>query len=103
MTSRSRKADSSAATARTRPAWTPSSLKALPAAIRTRVLRDAAIMAGCPHGALTAGHVERIEELVTGWRGQRWVDLPGGVRARRRDGKVWFTSTEAGNPRGGEE
>jgi tRNA(Ile)-lysidine synthase len=79
-----------------------SSLRALPAAIRTRVLRDAAIMAGCPHGALTAGHVERIEELVTGWRGQRWVDLPGGVRARRRDGKVWFTSTEAGNPRGGE-
>ena len=78
-------------------------LKDLPAAIRTRVLRDAAIMAGCPPGALTAGHVERIEELVTGWRGQRWVDLPGGVRARRRDGKVWFTSTEAGNSRGGEE
>jgi tRNA(Ile)-lysidine synthase len=78
-------------------------LKDLPTAIRTRVLRDAAIMAGCPHGALTAGHVERITELVTGWHGQRWVDLPGGVRARRRDGKVWFTSTEAGNPRGGEE
>ena len=78
-----------------------SSLKNLPAAIRTRVLRDAALMAGCPPGTLTAGHVERIEELVTGWRGQRWVDLPGGVRARRRDGKVWFTSTEAANPRGG--
>src|ERR1700726_1652545 len=77
------------------------SLSDLPSAIRTRVLRDAAIMAGCPHGALTAGHVERIEDLVTGWRGQRWVDLPGGVRARRRDGKVWFTSTEAANPRGG--
>jgi len=70
-------------------------LTALPAAIRTRVLRDAAIMAGCPHGALTAGHVERMEALVTGWRGQRWVDLPGGVRARRRDGKVWFTSSGA--------
>src|SRR6202041_3087500 len=65
-----------------------SSLKDLPAAIRTRVLRDAALMAGCPPGALTAGHVERIGELVTGWRGQRWVDLPGGVRARRQDGKV---------------
>jgi tRNA(Ile)-lysidine synthase len=65
----------------------------LPAAIRTRVLRDAALMAGCPHGALTAGHIDRIDALVTGWRGQRWVDLPGGVRARRRDGKVWFTST----------
>ena len=68
-------------------------LAALPAAIRTRVLRDAAITAGCPHGALTAGHVDRVDGLVTGWHGQRWVDLPGGVRARRRDGKVWFTGT----------
>ena len=68
-------------------------LSALPQAIRARVLRDAAIMAGCPHGALTAGHVDRIDALVTAWRGQRWVDLPGGVRARRRDGQVWFTSS----------
>jgi len=68
-------------------------LAALPAAIRTRVLRDAAIMAGCPPGALGAEHVERIDALVTGWRGQRWVDLPGRVRAGRRDGKVWFTSS----------
>ena len=65
------------------------------------MLRDAAIMAGCPHGALTAGHVERIDTLVTGWRGQRWVDLPGGVRAWRRDDKVWFTGTKAAEPRGG--
>ena len=71
-------------------------LRTLAAAIRTRVLRDAAIMAGCPHGALTAGHVERIDALVTGWHGQRWVDLPGGVRARRLDGRVWFASTEPG-------
>jgi len=68
-------------------------LRALPAAIRTRVLRDAAIMAGCPHGALTAGHVAAIDALVTAWHGQRWVDLPGGVRARRRAGQVWFSST----------
>ena len=68
-------------------------LRALPSAIRTRVLRDAAIMAGCPHGALTAGHVGRIDALVTAWHGQRWVDLPGGVRARRRAGNVWFSST----------
>ena len=71
-------------------------LRALPAAIRTRVLRDAAIMAGCPPGALTAGHVEPIDALVTGWRGQRWVDLPGGVRARRQAGKVWFTGSAPG-------
>ncbi len=76
-------------------------LNDLPRAIRTRVLRDAAIMAGCPDGALTAGHVGRIEELVTGWRGQRWVDLPGGVRARRQHGKVWFTSSTASTERTG--
>jgi tRNA(Ile)-lysidine synthase len=77
-------------------------LRALPAAIRTRVLRDAALMAGCPHGALTAGHVGAIDALVTDWHGQRWVDLPGGVRARRRDGKVWFISTAAGESEGSE-
>jgi tRNA(Ile)-lysidine synthase len=66
-------------------------LLALAAAMRTRVLRDAAVMAGCPHGSLTAGHVEQVEALVTRWRGQRWVDLPGGVRARRLDGQVRFT------------
>jgi tRNA(Ile)-lysidine synthase len=74
----------------------------LPAAIRTRVLRDAALMAGCPRGALTAGHIDQIDTLVTGWRGQRWVDLPGGVRARRRDGMVWFTSTAPDQPVPGE-
>jgi tRNA(Ile)-lysidine synthase len=68
-------------------------LAGLPAAIRSRVLRDAAIMAGCPPGALTASHVEAIDGLVTAWRGQRWIDLPGSVRAQRRDGKVWFTGT----------
>jgi tRNA(Ile)-lysidine synthase len=78
-------------------------LKDLPKAIGTRVLRDAAIMAGCPPGALTAGHVERIADLVTGWRGQRWVDLPGGVRARRRAGKVWFTGIEAASTQAGGE
>jgi len=75
-------------------------LRALPAAIRMRVLRDAAIMAGCPPGTLGAGHIEQIDALVTGWRGQRWVDLPGGLRARRRDGKVWFTSTAPGDAKG---
>ena len=68
-------------------------LAALPAAIRTRVLRDAAVRAGCPPGALAAGHIGQVEALVTAWRGQRWTDLPGGVRARRQAGKVWFSSS----------
>jgi tRNA(Ile)-lysidine synthase len=66
------------------------SLAGLPGAVRTRVLRSAALEAGCPAGALTAAHVARIEELVTDWHGQRGVDLPGGVRAARRSGQVLF-------------
>jgi tRNA(Ile)-lysidine synthase len=66
------------------------SLAGLPGAVRTRVLRSAAVAAGCPAGSLTAAHVARIEELVTAWRGQRWVDLPGGVRAARRSGQLVF-------------
>jgi tRNA(Ile)-lysidine synthase len=66
-------------------------LAALPPAIRSRVLRAAAIAAGCPAGALTACHVEQLAALVTGWRGQRWIDLPGGVRGLRRDGQLRLT------------
>ena len=70
------------------------SLAGLPGAVRSRVLRSAALAAGCPAGALTAAHVTRIDELVTNWHGQRWIDLPGGVRATRRSGQVLF---EAGH------
>jgi tRNA(Ile)-lysidine synthase len=66
------------------------SLAGLPGAVRTRVLRSAALAAGCPATALTSAHVTRIDELVTDWRGQRWIDLPGGVRATRRSGQVLF-------------
>jgi tRNA(Ile)-lysidine synthase len=67
-----------------------SALAGMPGAVRSRVLRAAAVAAGCPAGALTAGHVARLEELITGWRGQRWIDLPGGVRASRRAGQLHF-------------
>lgn len=61
-------------------------LAAQPAAIRTRILRSAAVAAGCPAGALGAGHVEALDALITGWRGQQGVDLPGAVRAARTCG-----------------
>jgi tRNA(Ile)-lysidine synthase len=70
-------------------------LAALPSAIRTRVLHGAAVGAGCPAGSLTACHVEQLETLVTGWRGQRWIDLPGGVRGLRRDGQLRFSRDSA--------
>jgi tRNA(Ile)-lysidine synthase len=70
------------------------SLAGLPGAVRSRVLRSAALAAGCPAGALTAAHVTRLEELVTNWHGQRWIDLPGGVRASRRSGQIVFETVK---------
>ncbi|MFV2197160.1 tRNA lysidine(34) synthetase TilS [Nocardiopsis sp. LOL_012] len=61
-----------------------------PASLRTRVLRRAALEAGCPPSALTARHVREVERLVTEWRGQSHIDLPGGVRARRAGKRVRF-------------
>jgi tRNA(Ile)-lysidine synthase len=57
-------------------------------AVRSRVLRGAALAAGCAPTALTAGHVRAVDALVTDWHGQREVTLPGGVTARRRHGFV---------------
>lgn len=62
---------------------------ALPA-LRRRVLRSAALAAGCPGGDLFAVHIDAIERLVTNWHGQVGVDLPGSVRAVRREAAVAF-------------
>jgi tRNA(Ile)-lysidine synthase len=65
-------------------------LAALDAPIRTRVLRRAAVAAGSPGGELFHQHVLAVDALVTGWHGQKWVDLPGHLRAVRRDGVLRF-------------
>ena len=65
-------------------------LAVLPAAIRGRVLRAAALGVGAPAGALGQRHVIEIDALVTAWHGQRGVDLPGGVRCWRRCGRLLF-------------
>ena len=80
--------------------WETGLLAGLPDAIRTRVLRRAAIAAGCPPGALTAGHVEALDALVTSWHGQRWADLPGGVRGKRQRGRLLFSAGTPGEPAG---
>ena len=70
-------------------------LAALDRAVRTRVLRAAALAAGCPPTDLNAGHVASIEGLVSAWRGQGPLDLPGAVCARRRDGRIDFSQVES--------
>jgi tRNA(Ile)-lysidine synthase len=57
-------------------------------AVRLRVLRLAALAAGSPASELFHEHVLGMDALLTAWRGQRWVDLPGHVRARRVGGAL---------------
>lgn len=65
-------------------------LAALPAATRTRVLRNAALANGAPAGDLTAAHVADVDRLVTAWHGQGAVALPGGLAVRRERGTLAF-------------
>ncbi len=54
-------------------------------AVRSRVLRQSALRAGCPPRELTRDHVLALEEMVWQRRGEpRDLDLPGHVRAQRR-------------------
>jgi tRNA(Ile)-lysidine synthase len=63
-------------------------LYALPPAVRRRILRRAAIEAGAPAGSLFARHIEEIDRLITGWRGQGAINLPGRVVAQRQGGRL---------------
>jgi tRNA(Ile)-lysidine synthase len=65
----------------------------LAAPIRTRVLRAAVVAAGAPSGETFLQHVVAVDALVTDWHGQKWVDLPGHVRAVRREGVLVFERT----------
>ena len=63
-------------------------LAELAPALRGRVLRLAALAAGAPPAELFHEHVVALDRLVTHWHGQRWIDLPGPLRAVRRDGRI---------------
>ncbi|MDO5747943.1 MAG: tRNA lysidine(34) synthetase [Actinomycetaceae bacterium] len=61
-------------------------VKDIPKAIRRRLIRRVLINAGCPGGALTSTHIYSVDTLIVAWRGQKPLNLPGGVRAWRRSG-----------------
>jgi len=66
-------------------------LLAMPAPLRTRALRLAALAAGASE--LSARHVLALDALVTDWRGQTRVELPGGVCATREGASLRFAAT----------
>lgn len=63
-------------------------------ALRHRALHAAALAAGVPPSELTRGHVLEVDALLVGWRGQKWIDLPGHLRAVRRDGCLAFVRSD---------
>lgn len=71
-------------------AFDVSALASLPRAVRTRLLRQAAVRAGVPAGDLTLAHVDRVEALVSDWHGQGAVDLPANVGAWRAYDRLTF-------------
>jgi tRNA(Ile)-lysidine synthase len=60
-------------------------LRALPAALRTRVLRRWLLRHGADEA--TMQHIAMVDALVTDWHGQQAVHLPG-VRVTRQDGSL---------------
>ncbi|MHB2024366.1 MAG: tRNA lysidine(34) synthetase TilS [Mycobacteriales bacterium] len=74
------------------------SLEALPKAVRTRVLRLAALDAGAPAGSLGAKHLAAIDRLITNWHGQGAVSLPGGVLVERACGRLRFYVSDDRSP-----
>ena len=73
-------------------------LATLPAALRTRVLRDFALRLGAPAGALATAHIDALDALVVDWHGQGAVALPGGILVTRRAGRLTGPGTSTGTP-----
>jgi tRNA(Ile)-lysidine synthase len=66
-------------------------LAAIPAAVRTRVWRLLLIEAGAPPGRLGARHTDSCDRLLTRWRGQGPLHLPGDLRVDRVGAEVHIT------------
>jgi len=73
------------------------SLAALPPAVRGRVIRRAGAELGA---TLSRTHVTEVERLVTAWRGQGPLDVPG-ARVERVDGSLSLRRREAQADRAG--
>lgn len=62
-------------------------------AIRRRALRLLLLQAGVPGGSLRRSHIADVDALLTRWKGQGAVDLPGGVVAQRSCDRLRLAQT----------
>ena len=68
-------------------------LAAMAPALRSRALRRAALEAGADGSELAAVHLGELDRLVTDWRGQERVELPGRISASRIGDALLFEPT----------
>lgn len=68
-------------------------LSSLAPALRSRVLRLAALEAGVVGSDLTAGHLDELDRLVTDWHGQVRIELPGRISVVREREALRFIQT----------
>jgi tRNA(Ile)-lysidine synthase len=52
-----------------------------------------AFRAGVPNGSLTFEHLTRMDALISDWKGQGGVALPGDLTFTRKSGRLSFSST----------
>ncbi|MBT8225112.1 MAG: tRNA lysidine(34) synthetase TilS [Dactylosporangium sp.] len=69
-------------------ALSASGLAELPTALRRRVLHQWSLGLGARGADLSSRHVDALDALVTAWRGQGHVALPGGIRVGRETGRL---------------
>lgn len=65
-------------------------VQGLPDAMRWRVLREMILRSGAHPTQVTMDHVGGVDRLITDWRGQKSVSLPGGRRGLRSYGRLYI-------------
>lgn len=68
--------------------WDVTVLAGLARPVRTRVWRRLLVAAGAPAGQVSTRHTQACDALITKWRGQGPIDVPGDLRVVRKDGRV---------------
>jgi tRNA(Ile)-lysidine synthase len=63
-------------------------LEQVPQAVRMRVIRAALLEFGVPGGDLRASHLSDVDALISEWKGQGEVHLPGSIGASRSCGRL---------------
>ena len=60
--------------------------------LRWRLLREFLLRGGAPEGQVSMRHIHSVDALLTNWRGQRGMSVPGGLRVVRSYGRLYIVT-----------